>query len=357
MEYKTRGGVYKNGRRKQRPYHWRVQHEGQTVTGAARTKTEAQEERARALAELRNPSTSKTPTGTTFSEAANAWFDHCLTHSTEDHYYQCKKRFQKYLALYNDVKALDLTPAMVDTLLMSWSTGVSNHVANRNLVLLKAILTHAASRAMIPFNPILHTKKLPEKKARKYVPPAEDVAAVLLRAGARDRAILQVYLGTGARKRELFDLRWSDVKFRQRFLVLHTRKKKGGDAVGETVGMNDDVYEALKYLKGNQLSDEWVFPSPTTGKPYYDRNKWLAKLCSDAGIKHFSLHALRHYGAALMYNRGATMAEIQRQLRHEKATTTERYLKSLMPPDQATAEYLSDPLATGEKAVKKKAKS
>lgn len=48
----------------------------------------------------------------------------------------------------------------------------------------------------------------------------------------------------------------------------------------------------------------------------------LYKLCDEAGIKHFCMHALRHSCASLLYAHGVSLKEIQEWLGHSDISTT-----------------------------------
>ena len=74
---------------------------------------------------------------------------------------------------------------------------------------------------------------------------------------------------------------------------------------------------------------EYVFMNPLTHKPYDYRDKFLPTLCKKAGVKPFMYHALRHFGASKLDNLGVALTDIQELLGHERATTTDTYLRSL----------------------------
>ena len=62
---------------------------------------------------------------------------------------------------------------------------------------------------------------------------------------------------------------------------------------------------------------------------YRARGRFMKKMCERAGVKPFGFHALRHLHASLLYNEGAELSVVQRQLRHTNPNTTARYLRSL----------------------------
>jgi len=53
----------------------------------------------------------------------------------------------------------------------------------------------------------------------------------------------------------------------------------------------------------------------------------MGSLCRKAGVKPFSFHALRHYGASTLAAKGAPLADIEAILGHEFLTTTSYMFK------------------------------
>ena len=141
-----------------------------------------------------------------------------------------------------------------------------------------------------------------------------------------------------ARVSEVNRLPWDDVDLSGRFVVLYTRKRKGGDLTSRKVPMTDRLHKILSRRYANRdRRMPWVFwhsyVSKKTGERHegpYDRRKRLMKgLCKAAGVKFFNFHSLRHSGASVMDNSGVPIGSIQRILGHTNRKTTELYLQSL----------------------------
>jgi len=71
------------------------------------------------------------------------------------------------------------------------------------------------------------------------------------------------------------------------------------------------------------------FCQESYGKPFKYRQHFMGNLCERAKIKPFGFHSIRHLTASTLYKLGYAIADIQSVLRHESATTTARYIKSL----------------------------
>ena len=72
-----------------------------------------------------------------------------------------------------------------------------------------------------------------------------------------------------------------------------------------------------------------VFCDPATGGPFTARIQWLRRLCVRAGVERFGHHGIRHLCASILAARGVPLVEVQRHLRHENLTTTQRYIHQL----------------------------
>ena len=65
------------------------------------------------------------------------------------------------------------------------------------------------------------------------------------------------------------------------------------------------------------------------GDPFTSRCHFMRKICQRAGVKPFDFHSIRHLSATLLYKAGENVSMIQKILRHQNPTTTNRYLASL----------------------------
>ncbi len=177
-------------------------------------------------------------------------------------------------------------------------------------------------------NPFLVERFAEERKPR-YVPPLADFWRVLDQAESeQDRVFLLCYLYLAARRSELFRLRVEDVDLSRRRMRLSTKKRLDGSLEYDWLPIADALFSVLSGHLG-RVAGPWVFVNPKTGKAYFERAKWLKRLCRKAGVCPFGLHAIRHLTASILAEEGVPLVQIQQILRHKRLTTTERYIRSL----------------------------
>ena len=171
--------------------------------------------------------------------------------------------------------------------------------------------------------------RFPEERKRRYVPSEKDFWAVYNQAASeQDRVMLLAYLHLGARRSEIFKLRWADIDFSGQQIRLYTRKRRDGSLEYDWIPLTESLQQELLSLKGDAVC-EWVFPDPGTGEPYVARAKWLASLCREAGVKAFGFHGIRHLTASLLMKGDVPLIDIKTILRHKSVSTTERYIHRL----------------------------
>jgi integrase len=90
---------------------------------------------------------------------------------------------------------------------------------------------------------------------------------------------------------------------------------------------------------------EYVF-CHKKGEKYGYRSKMIKSLCKKAGVRIFTYHNLRHYGASRLADAGVPITDIQLLLGHQRPTTTDIYLQSIRPSLFEAMEKLEVPNET-----------
>ena len=306
-----------------------------------KTKAEAKKAEAERREEIRNPKQAQdsqvTPTGMDFLELVNRRLDHVKAYNSEHHYRVYKSLSKKWVKRWGLRQASDLDQNDIERFVLERSN-VSAYTANRELRTLRATFNWAKKKGFVEKNPTESLEFLPVEKKVKYVPSPEDIDKVIDQADPDTQDYLWTIRDTMGRISEINRLTWDDVSFKDNYLLLYTRKKRGGHLTPRKVPMTARLYGILKRRYENRDSDKpWVFwhtyYSSKAGKtvegPYQDRKKFMKTLCRKAGVRYFRFHALRHAGASVLDESNVPLGAIQRILGHESRQTTEIYLHSI----------------------------
>jgi len=195
---------------------------------------------------------------------------------------------------------------------------------------LKRMLAFGVDRGLIDSSPIAGVKPLRRhgKKFRRALRP-DEVELLLEHATPRFRSIWLAFLHTGLRKSELVELRWADIDWEER-LILVQAKRGWQTKTGEVraIPLTDELYAELQRLK--QEADQrrprapYVFTTKH-GSPY----KWnlrtrLAETVERGGIdpQGVDLHALRYTYITDLIRNGANIKAVQELAGHKRISMT-----------------------------------
>ena len=176
-------------------------------------------------------------------------------------------------------------------------------------------------------NPFREVEKFPADQTPRYVPPEADFWRVYEIANSIDKVFLLFLLHTGARRSEVFRLKWEDIDLFRKQVRLGTKKTAHGGMEYAWIPLTNSLRDALEALK-DTCASRTVFVSQRTGEPYTARQHMMQRLCAAAGVKKFGLHAIRHLTATILAHEGLDLPTVQAILRHNSPNTTARYIKS-----------------------------
>lgn len=192
----------------------------------------------------------------------------------------------------------------------------------------------------IPYNP---AERLVSPKIGRHLPSVlsfEEIEQMIdtLESGSmnldehlvrRNRTIIEVLYGSGLRVSELVNLKFSDIRFDEGFIIIRGKGDKQrmvpiSDMSVEQIHLYEPLRNKLDIKKGEE---DYVFLN-RRGE-HLTRTMiliMLKNLAAAAGIKKtISPHTLRHSFATSMLEGGANLRVIQMLLGHEQITTTEIY--------------------------------
>ena len=195
-----------------------------------------------------------------------------------------------------------------------------------------AALSHAYTVARrewnwVNSNPVLNVRRPKEPRGRvRFLDNQERQR--LLDACKESRSIFLhsiviLALSTGMRKGEILGLRWRDVDFDSKRIVIQETKNGERRAV-PLVGIALQLIEKLKVNDGGSF-DDFIFHSPESPtKCCSIRTAW-DKAIKRAEIENFRFHDLRHSTASYLAMNGASLLEIADILGHKTLQMVKRY--------------------------------
>ena len=257
----------------------------------------------------------ETPTDMDFLELVNRRLDHVQAHNCAKHYTDTYYRAKKWVKRWGHLECSDITQEMIEQFVLARNR-VSSFTANKELRYLRAAFNFGQKKKLIAHNPTHGIDFLPVDKKPKYIPPPEDVLKVIAVANQDTQDYLFTIRDTVGRMSEINRLTWDDVNLKDRYVVLYTRKKKGGHLTPRKLAMTDRLFEILSRRHAEMDSTKpWVFWhtywSSKTGEkcvgPYKERKRIMRTLCKKAGVRYFRFHGIRHSGASVMENNNVSI--------------------------------------------------
>jgi integrase len=161
--------------------------------------------------------------------------------------------------------------------------------------------------------------------------------------------VLRLALYTGARRAEIFRLRWEDVDLSRGVWILRDRKD-GHDAGFPLPSPARNVLERRTASRGES---DFVFPGIGRDGYLKDPREAFERIRAAAGLpKNFRiLHGLRHHYASSLVSAGVDLFVVSKLLGHSDPSLTARRYAHLKPGAMAQAAELAGHLV--EEASKK----
>ena len=172
----------------------------------------------------------------------------------------------------------------------------------------------------------------------------------------RDHALLQFYVATGKRRAEIISLRGDSIEIKDgRFFIK--AKVKGGFFLNFELDDETTKNALFAYLEATNRIDIFGTDAPIWLRhdkgAASSKNKELTShgfvrrmeiYASEAGIKNFHIHRLRHTFAKIVSEYSESMAETQEALGHSNIKTTQIYVQRLAVKKDKHSKSIRDAL-------------
>jgi integrase len=242
-------------------------------------------------------------------------------------------------------KVADVDFADVDALHRKITKSGANYAANRTIAVLRKMFSLAVLWKMRTDNPAKGIEKNREHLRRRYLSGDELARLLAALADHPDKQavnIIRILLLTGARRGEVFSMRWADLADG----VWSKPPSSTKQNKHHQVPLSAPVRQLLSEIRAEQTSQKralgkFVFPGiGNTGHRAELKRDW-AQLCKAAGINGLRIHDLRHSFASQLASGGASLPLIGALLGHSNPATTARYSHLFADPQRAAVEKVA----------------
>jgi integrase len=203
---------------------------------------------------------------------------------------------------------------------------VSAYVVKREFAYLSVVINYALGKKYLCENPIKGIKKikLPEKLPLFF---SETEFQILLNATeSKDLKDLFIFgINTGLREMELITLRWSQIDFKNRLVILDNRNHLTKSKKIRNVPLN---LKGLQVVTERQINEKSEFVFTYNGEPikqHFISHKFK-KIIIKSGLNHkLNVHSLRHTFASWLVQSGVSIYSVQKLLGHSDLRITSIY--------------------------------
>ena len=282
-----------------------------------------------------------------FAELLEDWWEKHGRHTRSRFHYHLPKIRERF----GERKAREIQPDDVQTFLEDLeSEDLAASSINKYRTILCSTFSFAIRRGNYDRNPASTVPQRKEPPGRDRFLTPDDFGRLI--AQCRDNPQLHAFVWlaatTGARKSEILQRKWDEVRLEGAAPHLYVPRSKNGRS--KRLPLASEAMEALKKLPSYR-SDEYVFPADRAnvrfqGKQQYiwDIRKPFQEACERAGIRNLRIHDLRHTATTIMFLRGIPEAII-RKLTGHRSRELERYEHLSPLLKQQTVELIAKELS------------
>jgi len=297
----------------------------------------------------------------TFGDYATRWIDERRNSKGEPLRLLTQKDYRHILAAYL-MPAFGKRPidAIARADVRAWHASLAKSSTLRSRTkaygLLRAIMNSAVDDDLIPASPV-HIRGAGAAATKRPVEPATPAEIDVMAANMPPRLRAAVYVAAWCALRygELAELRRKDIDVTNRQIKVRRAVTfpPGGPVVGppkSEAGYRDVSIPPHIWPIIEEHLEKWVrpgqntllFPGEARGNMWHSvMGSYFARARKAAGREDLKWHDLRHTGATMAAQVGATTAELQARLGHSTSVAAQLYQHAAKDRDRQIAERLS----------------
>lgn len=198
---------------------------------------------------------------------------------------------------------------------------------NQKLRVLSRVFSMAVENGHLNDNPVRKVRRLRETDPRERVMSYEEEEALIaVMEDARYynlKLFFQIAIHTGMRANEVLGLRWPEIDFEQKEILLpYNRTKESKD---KSIPLNSFLLGLLTERKTECEGMKTVFG---LGASYPQIGDLWRAACQKAAVQNLHIHDLRHTFASRLLAHGHRETDIKKMLGHSSLKMTKRYVHS-----------------------------
>jgi len=193
---------------------------------------------------------------------------------------------------------------------------------NLELKVLKALFNYAIKCRCASKNPLNEVPFCKVSQKRPRFLTKEQIRRLLASANSL-YPILYTFLKTGLRKSELINLKWENIDFERKCILIESNKEwqtKTGNT--REIPIGDDLLSLLKKLP---RKSEYVFVNTNDRKYQHHLTERVKRLGKRIGLPDLTLHTLRHTFISHLVMSGVDLVTVKELAGHADIKTTMRY--------------------------------
>jgi len=161
-----------------------------------------------------------------------------------------------------------------------------------------------------------------------FIPTEREIDDLIAGCSKQIAAFLQVAKETGARRGEIFNLKWTDVDLENK--IIRITPEKGGEP--RIFQISEKLATMLGQLPKVSTRIWKIKSSKNLGRQFRRERKRVAHKLGNPRLLQIHLHTLRHWKATIEYAKTKDILYVQKLLGHRSLKTTLRYTQLIALP-------------------------